>query len=125
MEKKLGNQCMFKYILSQCKKEIYASEILSEERKIKVIDSSIKRLDNYHERLKSYEPPLLYHSNCYLANISSDHINRHLNYLKRNNTDSIENKVAAKRTTRSSLRAFDFKTHCFFCGDVFKIEPDK
>ena len=94
---------------------------MSEERKFKVKNSNIARLDSYHDKI-DWNAPLFFHSNCYLTHTSTDDVTRH---LKRNLTHKPRSEVAAKRPTRSSLDAFQFKRNCFICGDVCSIDPDK
>ena len=99
------NECIFTNILITRRTCTRPVEQLSEERKFKVKNSSIARLDSYHAKI-DWNAPLFFHSNCYL-------------------TYNPGSEVAAKRPTRSSLDAFQFKRNCFICGDVGSIEPDK
>ena len=61
------------------------------------------------------------HKNCVSSYTSNSHIQRH---LKRTHVQSnpCESTVPTKRSRRSDTPSFDFKEHCFFCGDVCELK---
>ena len=60
------------------------------------------------------------HKNCVSSYTSNSHIQRH---LKRTHVQSnpCESTFPIKRSRRSDTPYFDFKEHCFFCGDVCEL----
>ena len=61
------------------------------------------------------------HKNCVSSYTSKSHIQRH---LKRTHVQSnpCESTFPTKRFRRSDTPSFDFKEHCFFCGDVCELK---
>ena len=63
---------------------------------------------------------LTYHTNCYLDYISNEKIERHLK--RKNSSESAENKPT--KSFRGSTSAFEFRNHCFFCGEKCAVVAD-
>ena len=111
--------CVFKHIL-ECSITCELSEdCLSEARKEKVVQCSIRRNDNLHAGLDLSS--IHYHKNCYLTYTSNDHINR---YLKRTHSEEAGTSDV-KRSRRLSTEKFDFKQNCIICGKYCNVIKDK
>ncbi|CAH1798185.1 unnamed protein product, partial [Owenia fusiformis] len=61
------------------------------------------------------------HHNCVNTYVSSFHIN----HAKRKPSTSSKEEPSMKRTRRSNVENFDFKSHCLFCGLDCPVKRDK
>ena len=101
----LRNECIFRDYLPVCTIEKdYAEEELTDTRREKVIQSSIRRQDILSSKLGDFGT-LKYHTQCYQAYTSNEKINR---YLKR------KAELGAP-TTSSSVRPSKTKRFVVFC----------
>ena len=61
------------------------------------------------------------HKNCVSSYTSKSHIQRHLK-CTHVQSNPCESTFPTKRFRRSDTPSFDFKEHCFFCGDVCELK---
>ena len=113
--------CVFRYETCCAPTDKYYPVPLTDTRKLTAVSASENRKDCLKQLLKDSTDDLLYHTNCYFTYVSKDHIDR----KKRKLAAAALTKVPPKRKTRASLVGFDFKFHCFVCGEICIVVPDK
>lgn len=114
------NECIFQDVVESCAVDkCYAKNELTKNRKETVISSSIKRKDDFHQRIENFSS-YKYHNLCYTYYTSKEKIDRH---LKRINEQPVVG-PSAKRLNRSSVSMFNFKRNCFICGQHCEVTPD-
>ena len=115
------NLCVFRYETCCDPEDKYSAVPLTDTRKETAVSASVNIKDGLKQLLKDCTDDLLYHSNCYFTYISPDHINR----KKRKSAETGLTAAPPKRKTRASSVGFNFKVHCFVCGDICNVIPDK
>lgn len=80
-------------------------------------------IDLKHQLFQNDNLSIECHRNCVSTYTSKFHIKRHL--LKADDqTQSTSSTPPVKRACRSTLSAFQFQTHCLFCGELCQLETD-
>ena len=115
------NVCVFRYETCCAPRDKYYPVPLTDTREATAVGASENRKDGLKQLLKDGTDDLLYHTNCYLTYVSKDHIDR----KKRKSADACLTAAPPKRKTRASLVGFDFKVHCFVCGQICNVVQDK
>ena len=105
------NQCIFKEFVDCSINDEYFPVEMTDIRKQKVIESSIKRMDQLNLTLATLVN-IKYHKN---------HIARHL----KRTTPIAEGSSESKWSRRSVSTSFNFKKNCFICGESCNVIPDK
>ena len=94
-----------------------------------IIECSKLRGDGLHQQLEeevlhNVDNTIQCHRNCVSTYTSKNHIKRYLSKAAGQSESSTSNAPPPKRTCRSMMPAFNFRTHYFFCGDKCQLKPD-
>ena len=119
--------CYFKSLSWLCKQESDKPLSNCGQARIRTIVECSKirgdglNVDLEKEVAKNSNYSIVCHRDCVSTYTSKSHIKRHLTNTNDHSSSTVPPR---KRTSRSDLPSFDFKTCCLFCGEVCQLLPD-